>query len=205
MENSQRLILCLDRYLPTEHALNSFEALSEGNIINIRVAWDGDRSVPGTFQVQNLDRGWDNAGNLSPGSPLNDVFYGAFTPGEHIVRLHIQRGPEHGESPFEALVHPIQWTKNLPSVPGHLPRDFTAERQNHYNYAGPEPLRFTSKDEGGVQTITLALDFTTNDYELWVRLQHPTDDNAWSIMDPIIAHKDRGGAGSSSRDDRAAS
>jgi hypothetical protein len=192
METSKRHVIHLDRYIPTEQALRTMETPSPDGIIRIRVDWDGTSSSLGTFQVQNLDGGWDDVGNLSPTSPINDVFFAR--PGQSIrtVTLHIQRGPTHGVIPFEAWARSIRWIQD-PPVLSSLPETFSAVRENDYEYAGTEFQIQPSMIDRGVQTVTLPLDLAEGDYELWVKLRHPTDVSCWCSLDPIVGHGDRNG------------
>jgi hypothetical protein len=193
METSKRHVIHLDRYIPMDQALRTMETPSADGIIHVRVDWDGAGGSLGTFQVRNLDGGWDDVGNLSPSSPINDVFFARPGPSVRIVNLHIQRGPMHGAIPFEAWARSIQWIQNPPPVLGSLPETFSAVRENDYQYSGTEYQIQTSMLEDGIQTAKLSLDLDKGDYELWVKLRHPTDVTCWSSLDPIVGHGDRNG------------
>lgn len=175
-----------------EQALRTTETPSLDGIIRIRVDWDGASDSLGTFQVQNLDHGWDDVGNLSPTSPINDVFFARPGPSIRTVMLHIQRGPAHGAIPFDAWARSIRWKQN-PPVLSRLPETFSAVRENDYEYVGTGPKPQASTIEGGVQMLNLSLDLQKGDYELWIKLRHPTDEDRWSILDPIVGHGDRNG------------
>jgi hypothetical protein len=192
MEPTQRYVLRLDEYVKTEHALAVRDARSHNDTVHLRVDWNGFSDNLGTFEVQNLDSQWEAVGNLSPASPLKDLIAARPRPASNPFVIQIRRGPAHGTIPFQAWARRITWTSN-PVVLGDLPSDFSAVRESDYIYAETEFPIYESRLEGGVQVVEIPLDLSHHDYELWVKLRHPTDPDRWSIIDPIIGHKDRGG------------
>lgn len=191
METSKRPILYLDRYRSMVQPLTIWKSWSPDGIIRVRVDWNGVSSL-GTFQVQNPDHGWDDVGNLSPMSPVNDAIVPMPVPSSSTVLLHLERGPAHGAIPFEAWARPIRWLQAQPTL-RQLPSDTWVVREQDYEYAGNTPPSEPSSLIAGVQTVELKLDLTQGDYELWVKLRHPTEVSRWSTLDPVVGHGDRNG------------
>lgn len=193
METSKRHVLYLDRYRLMVQSLAMWKSECPDGTIRIRVEWDGESHL-GTFQVQNSNHGWDDVGNLSPITRDKDGIVPMPGPSLQTVMLHFERGPMHGATPFEAWARPIRWIgENSPPVLRELPSDTCVVRETDYAYTGAQPQIQASTLAGGIQTVRLSLDLTHDDYEIWVKLRHPTDADRWCTVDPIVGQGDRNG------------
>lgn len=174
-------------------ALTLMSAIIDPQIVNgtvkLRVDWNG-ASARGTMDVW-TQTGWRRVGHLAPGSLARDVLLARFTSGSESITLAFERGPAHRDVPFQAWARPITWRPGQPPLRDQ-PIDFTPERGTHYAYAGTERPTHDSILQNDGHRVVIELDLDHYDYELWVKLRHPTEDR-WSIIDPIIGHADRGG------------
>ncbi|ACY13726.1 hypothetical protein [Haliangium ochraceum] len=160
--------------------------------IDLRVDWDGDASSAGTFAVHLGANTWKSCELIDPDDP-NDLISLSGELGEQALQARFLRGPENGAVPFTVKAIPIVWS-NEPT--GDIASDYEATRNTDYTYedgVSPADVPWTNSQlDGGIQRVTLEL-APKGAYEVWVRLQSPSDSSQWKLQDPIVRSGNDGG------------
>jgi hypothetical protein len=158
--------------------------------IDLRVDWDGDASHLGRFEVLVDPSTWQPCDRLNPYDTETDMVK-ALTSGT-TFRARFQRGPDHKGCAFGVKAVPITW---MGAQLKQLAASYVAQRGTDYEYEGgiaPELISWTDAVlVQGVYRLTLELSMARI-YEVWVRLQDPSDSNHWQIQDPILYPVDPG-------------
>lgn len=169
-----------------EASRGHLEALFADQAIDLRVDWDGSASSMGQFEVLVSASTWKACELIDPDDIGIDVISLSQAPLGTTYLARFRRGPAHAGCIFGVKAVPIVWTQELPA---QLAASYVAERGNDYEYQAqlqPELVPWTySVLAGGVQRLNLELSMAS-DYEIWVRLQHPTNPDSWRIQDPIV-------------------
>jgi hypothetical protein len=182
----------LGQHVSDEATRGAFEALVAGQFVDLRVDWDGDDSSFGRFEVLVDASTWQTCELIDPSKLAIDVISPATTLEGATFRARFQRGPVYGGCIFGVKAVPIVWKQALPP---QFDPSYVAVRGTDYEYeAGIQPDLVPwaySVLAGGLHRLSLELS-TERSYEVWVRLQHPTDSSRWQIQDPIL-HPIHGG------------
>lgn len=181
-----------DGQAPGEQSRGHISAQVDGLAIDLRVDWNGSAGSSGEFEVRVGASTWEACKLIDPGD-LNDLVSPSTTVSGELFLARFVRGPVHGSVPFGVRAIPITWI-HAPST--NIASDYTAERGQDYTYKDgidPEVLPWAySVLADGAQRLTLELS-TSQDYEVWVRLQDPNDPNNWQIQDPLVRTGGDGG------------
>ncbi len=180
---------------------------SDGFQIDMTVDWDGDHQSVGTCTVLDQVGQPLTVKNLSAGSSVNDII----VPARKLrgSRLCIRMTRPRRNCGFSAWALPITWLRNPGTATaraGHAighPRPLPQPRRTlngndlyhtdvairglHYVYQRHGKIAAQSlrgDGETGYQTLVLALPIG-HDYELSVKLVHPTIPGRFCIQDPV--------------------
>jgi hypothetical protein len=183
-----------------EGTRGALDALVAEQAIDLRVDWDGDPANLGHFEVLVGASSWEKCELIDPSGPGIDVISLATALDGAMFRARFQRGPAHSDCTFGVKAVPIVWKQELPA---ELDASYVAVRGTDYEYAGglqPDLIPWTySVLVGGVHRLTLELSMEHH-YEMWVRLQDPSDPNKWQVQDPIVRPVEGGGNPTNERD-----
>lgn len=186
----RRELLPLNRFMSLEASLDVREADDQGSEIAIRVDWNGANGTLGSFAVRNTSAVWEPCGNLNPSLSPNDLILLRPDIDIGLFKVAIERGPNHPAVPFHAWAVPIEWVIEPDQLPGYQSGALSPVRNEHYTYAtAAQNVNGVSALEGGGHRLTLTLS-SQRDYELWVKLRHPTDASRWCIQDPIVRQEE---------------
>ena len=188
--------VCYLQPAPANSGLSDDKALGcaryDSGGVDVQVRWDGSDGDPGACEFMAASGSWSPLPNIDPSDDNNDVFY---TPGSSAgapFLVRFQRGPEHSDVRFDVKAIPIVGLGDLRDQPS----DYVAVRGRDYHYpdgTGPDDIAWTSATASqGPLTAVIALQ-SKRDYELWIRLRHPTIVDRWRIIDPIVRTGDAGG------------
>jgi hypothetical protein len=155
--------------------------------ISMRVGWDGDPDRCGNVEIKTTE-GWCQVQNLDTENGLNDLIFPAIEIEGEALMVDFERGPEHVQRAFKVRAIPIEWKDGL-SPPNEPNASYVAKRDEDYNYredpaSAPWCVSVPSEPDG-VQRSTLLLPKGVC-YEVWIDIQHPTDDALWKEHDPIV-------------------
>jgi hypothetical protein len=155
--------------------------------ISMRVDWNGDPERLGNVEIGTAE-GWCPVQNLDTESGLNDLIFPAITIEGDALMVDFERGPEHVQRAFKVRAIPIVWNKGV-TLPIEPDADFVVKRLQDYTYVNDPasaPWRLSEPSApDGVQRATLRLPKGVA-YEIWIAMQHPTDDFHWKEHDPIV-------------------
>lgn len=170
--------------------------------IDVRVDWNGSSASLGTFEVRtggvsendNDAEDWQSCPNITTGQ-MNDLVSPDIETSSSTFWVRLQRGPDHGDVPFQAKAIPVAWKENRQPAAVES-STYIALRDLDYAYQNgvtePDVPWQSSTLDAGCQRLPLPLQ-THRVYELWVRLQDPNDPERWHEQDPII-RTDHGGS-----------
>jgi hypothetical protein len=157
--------------------------------LHVQVDWDGG-SNHGTFAVK-IDETWTRVAHTETCGPNEQLV----SRTEHVTCVHVARGPHNAGVRFAAKLIPIEWTK-APALAEHsasVAREPIGEAEGcdyTYRYADgvtSETVEWQeSREVDGAHRLTLQNLIIGRDYEMWVRLWHPSGADRWTDQDPVI-------------------
>lgn len=164
--------------------------IESGDKLSVRVDWNGDVSKPGSFEIKLSDGTWFACQNLDIDSDINDLIFPASAIQSDLVTLALERGPTNQGRAFAVLAIPIIWSSGF-TLPQQSDDDFVAIRGENYQYRDGtvDESWEHSQPEGDTQRATLKLAGGV-DYEIWVDIQHPSEDDVWKKHDPVMTTGD---------------
>ncbi|ACY13821.1 hypothetical protein Hoch_1261 [Haliangium ochraceum DSM 14365] len=175
---------------PDERAIH--EARYTENGIDVRVDWDGSDDDPGRFEVLNASGVWVECPHTAPSDARNDVMHTTKDVSGRPFLVRFQRGPAGPAVRFEVKLLPVVGLGDLSGQSS----EYVAVRGQDYEYEGeiePALVSWTPSSEvDGAHGVTVML-VAGKDYEVWVKLSHPTDPNRSRILDPLVRGGNAGG------------
>ncbi len=196
-------------------AYDTHLAGSDGFQFDVHVDWDGGDDNVGTFSVVDPDGSALEVGNLLPQSSVNDIIVPAHDLRGSSLRIRMTR--PRRDCGFSVWAIPVTWLRNpgtaagtaagsacdeAVSVPHTLdrndlsPNDVAIRGQDYTYSEGGQVITAesaTDGDSGEAQVLVLDLPLGS-DYEISVKLAHPTEPGKYCIQDPV------GGDGSGNDD-----
>jgi hypothetical protein len=155
--------------------------------IAMRVGWNGDPAQLGNVDVDTA-LGWCPVYNLDIENGVNDLIFPAVAIEGAALMVDFERGPEHVQRAFKVRAIAIKWRADM-SFPDQPDASFVAVRHRDYEYSQePDSVPWLVSEptlSDGVHRATLSLPKGVS-HEIWIAIQHPTDDDCWKDHDPVM-------------------